>query len=182
MSGILAAAFALLLVEPETPHPSTQVEYQPPAIRPFEPPSNFGRDVAEESEEERGHRGPLRPVKVDEYRRSYELSPADPDVAYDQGVTSAEIRADQSAGPLGGYWRAADPTGAQLFELVLTDDGGRLEGGWRNATGSGGAAVVDGQLELEGLGQARLTRQGSGWGGLLELKGRTLQMSLTRLG
>lgn len=183
MSGIIAAAFALLLTEQAAPHPSTLADYQPPAIRPFEPPSDFGREAAQGSETSSSYRRPLeRAVTVDDYRRSYEASPADPDIAYDQGVASAEIRADQSAGALGGYWRAVDPSGAALFDLVLTDDGDRLEGGWRNSGGSGWAVLEDGMLELEGLGVTKLTPQHAGWSGRLGMEGRNTLLVLSRPG
>src|SRR5690606_7505842 len=89
MSGIIAAAFAVLLTQQAAPHPSTQLLYQPPAIRPFEPPSDFGRETAEGDGGD-VHRRPLEaPVKVEAYVRSYEVAPADAERAYEQGVASA---------------------------------------------------------------------------------------------
>lgn len=181
MSGIIAAAFAALLTQQAAPHPSTQVLYEPPAIRPFEPPSDFGREVAEGDDAGEAHRRALdAPVTVEAYVRSYELSPADAEVAYDQGVASAEIRADQAAGALDGSWRAAGRDGSVLFELVLSDAGGLVEGGWRNADGSGAAVVEAGTLRLEGLGAASLERDGEVWRGRLRGDRRTVDLVLSR--
>ncbi|SFS35865.1 hypothetical protein [Brevundimonas viscosa] len=181
MSGIIAAAVAVLLQQ-AGPHPSTQALYEPPAIRPFEPPSDFGREVAEGDGAGEAQRRPLEaPVTVDSYVRSYEASPADAEVAYDQGVASAEIRADQAAGPLDGYWRVMDEDGAVLFDLVLSDAGARIEGGWRGPDGAGAAEAVDGSLRLEGLGTARLERAGETWRARLRADGRTRTVTLTRL-
>jgi len=168
MSGIIAAAFAVLLTQQATPHPSTQLLYQPPAIRPFEPPSDFGREVAEGDGGAEVHRRPLEaPVKVDAYVRSYEVTPAEAERAYEQGVASAEIRADQSAGPLDGYWRAVNGEGKVLFHLVLSDAGGPVEGGWRGPDGAGVAMVDGGTLRLDGFGVVALERDGAGWKGRL---------------
>ena len=181
MSGIIAVAFAALLAQQAAPHPSTQVLYEPPAIRPFEPPSDFGREVAEGDDAGEAHRRPLdAPVTVDAYARSYELSPADAEVAYDQGVASAEIRADQEAGPLDGSWRATGRDGTVLFDLVLSDAGGLVEGGWRNAEGAGVAVVEDGTLRLDGLGAATLERDDAGWRGRLRGEGRARDLILSR--
>jgi hypothetical protein len=130
MSGIIAAAVAVLLQQ-AGPHPSTQALYEPPAIRPFEPPSDFGETAQGDGAGEADRRALEAPVTVDAYRRSYEASPADAEIAYDQGVASAEIRADQAAGPLVGYWRVVDADGSDLFDLVLNEAGGLVEGGWR---------------------------------------------------
>ena len=181
MSGIIAAAFAVLLTQQAAPHPSTQTLYEPPAVRPFEPPSDFGREVAEGDDAAEVHRRPLdAPVTVDVYLRSYEVSPADSEVAYDQGVTSAELRADQAAGPMSGYWRATGRDGTVLFDLVLSDTGGLIEGGWRNADGAGAAAVEGRTLRLEGLGAATLERDGGEWRGRLRGEGRTRELVLSR--
>lgn len=184
MSGIIAAAFAGLLVQQAMPHPSTRMLYQAPAIRPFEPPSDFGRETAEGDSEDDVHRRPLAaPVAVGAYARSYEFTPTDFEVAYDQGVTSAEIRADQTAGPLDGRWRVADGRGRALFGLVLSDPrAGLTEGGWRGEAGSG-AATLDGQtLTLDGLGAMTLEKTARGWRGTLTTNGRRRPVTLTRPG
>src|SRR5690606_39006222 len=175
----IAAAFAVLLTQQAAPHPSTQLLYQPPAIRPFEPPSDFGRETAEGDGGD-VHRRPLEaPVKVEAYVRSYEVAPADAERAYEQGVASAEIRADQSAGPLDGYWRAVDGEGKVRFDLVLSDAGGLVEGGWRGPDGAGVATVDGGTLRLDGLGVVALERDGAGWRGRLG-GGRGAELTLSR--
>lgn len=181
MSGIIAAAVAVLLQQ-SGPHPSTQATYAPPAIRPFEPPSDFGREIAEGDGAGEAHRRALEaPVTVDAYARSYEASPADAEIAYDQGVASAELRADQSAGPLDGYWRIVDANGAALLDLVLRDADGIVEGGWRGPDGAGAAEAANGTLRLEGMGTATLERAGEGWRGQLRADGRVRTVTLTRL-
>jgi len=182
MSGFIAVAFAGLLMQQAAPHPSTQTLYQAPAIRPFEPPSDFGRETAQGDAESDVHRRPLEaPVAVGTYVRSYEFTPTDGEIAYEQGVTSAEIRADQTAGPLDGRWRAADEQGRALFDLVMAAPAtGLIEGGWRGAAGSG-AATLDGQtLTLEGLGAMALEPTAGGWRGTLTSDRRSRPVTLTR--
>ena len=102
-------AAGLLDATPET--------YQAPVVRPFEPPSDFGRET--EAQGDAGgdwRRSPLtQPVVVEAYVGDYEVSPGDVQTAYDQGVAQAEIDADRRAGPLGEKaeawqhgWRLAD--------------------------------------------------------------------------
>lgn len=184
MSGFMALALAGLLLQQAAPHPSTQTPYQAPAIRPFEPPSDFGRETAQGDAESDIHRRPLEaPVAVGTYVRSYEFTPTDAEVAYEQGVNSAEIRADQAAGPLDGRWRVVDEGGRILFDLVLADPGaGPVEGGWRGPAGSGVAVVDSGSLTLEGAGVIALERTAEGWRGTLAAAGRTRPVTVTRPG
>ena len=182
MSGIILAAVAGLLAQQAPPHPSTQTLYTAPAIRPFEPGSDFGREIAEGDVGPAPHRAPLTaPVTVDAYDGAYEVTPTDAEAAYEQGVASAEIRADQTAGPMDGAWRVVDAEGRTLYELVLMDSGsGTVEGGWRDARDSG-AAVVEGRtLMLEGVGGITLERGRSGWTGRLTMGGQTRPVTLTR--
>jgi hypothetical protein len=182
MSGFIAVAFAGLLMQQAAPHPSTQTLYQAPAIRPFEPPSDFGRETAQGDAESDVHRRPLEaPVAVGTYVRSYEFTPTDGEIAYEQGVASAEIRADQTAGPLDGRWRVTDEQGRLLFGLVMSDPAtGMTEGGWRGAAGSG-AATLDGRtLTLDGLGAVTLQPTAEGWCGTLTEGRRTRPVTLTR--
>lgn len=184
MSGILIAALAGLMTPQAAPHPSTLTPYTAPAIRPFEPGSDFGREAAQGDEAGAVHRLPLTaPVTVDAYAGSYEATPTDLETAYEQGVASAEIRADQMAGPLDGAWRIRDAAGRTLYDLVLMDAGfGPVEGGWRGPgrPGSGGA-VSDGRtLTLEGGGVITLERAGAGWNGHLTEGGQTRPVTLSR--
>jgi len=182
MSGFIAVAFAGLLMQQAAPHPSTQTLYQAPAIRPFEPPSDFGRETAQGDAEGDVHRRPLEaPVAVGTYVRSYEFTPTDGEIAYEQGVASAEIRADQTAGPLDGRWRVADEQGRVLFGLVMSDPAtGLTEGGWRNAAGSGAATLSEQTLTLGGLGVMTLEPAAGGWRGTLTADGRPRPVTLTR--
>ncbi|MBU1383773.1 MAG: hypothetical protein KJ916_02855 [Alphaproteobacteria bacterium] len=187
MSGILIAALAGWLTPQAAPHPSTLTPYTAPVIRPFEPGSDFGREVAQGDGANTAHRRPLTaPVTVEAYVGSYEVTPTDIETAYEQGVASAEIRADQMAGPLDGAWRVVDAAGATLYDLVLMDAGfGPVEGGWREPGGPGvrrsGAALSDGRsLTLEGGGVITLERSGGGWTGRLTLDGQTRPVTLSR--
>ena len=184
MSGILLSALASLLTPQAAPHPSSLEPYTAPVIRPFEPGSDFGREAAEGDVGPAPHRAPLTaPVTVDAYDGSYEVTPTDAEAAYEQGVASAEIRADQTAGPMDGAWRIVDADGRTLYELVLMDPGsGTVEGGWRNPRDAG-AAVVDGRtLTLEGVGGITLERSPGGWRGQLSADGRTRPVTLSRPG
>lgn len=184
MSGFIVLALAGALLQQAAPHPSTQTLYTAPAIRPFEPASDFGREQAQGDAETEAHRRPLEaPVSVEAYARSYEYSPGDIETAYDQGVASAEIRVDQSAGPMDGRWRVMDEHGQVLFGLVLDDDGrGPVEGGWRGGSGAGAASVDGGIVTLEGLGALMLEPAGSGWRGTLTEGGRVRTVAVSRPG
>lgn len=184
MSGLIVLAFAALLSQDPLQHPSTQATYQAPAIRPFEPGPDFGREQAQGDAEAEPHRPPLeRPVTVETYARSYEYTPRDSETAYEQGVTAAEIRADQTAGRLDGVWLIVDTTGRTLYELALNDPGlGTVEGGWRGGSHAGsGAATLDGStLTLEGAGTMTLERVGTGWRGELTVDGHARAARLIR--
>jgi len=184
MSGFIVAAFASLLVQQQAePHPSTLSLYQAPAIRPFEPPSDFGRETAQGDSAGDLHRRPLEaPVSVDRYARSYEFTPSDSEAAYEQGVASAEIRVDQTAGQLDGVWQVSDEAGRPLFGMVISDRGALVEGGWRGPDGAG-AATADGMtLTLEGLGVLTLEAHGAGWRGALTGPGRPRMVTVSRPG
>lgn len=183
MSGLLIAILAGLAAPQSAPTPSGMELYTPPVIRPFEPGSDFGREIAEGDAAGPPRRRPLTaPVTVDAYDGSYEATPTDIEIAYEQGVASAEQRADQTAGPLDGPWRIRDAEGRTLFEVVLMDPGaGPVEGGWRNGRKTGGA-VSDGRtLTLEdGGGAIVLERTEAGWRGRLTVDGRTRPVTITR--
>jgi len=187
MSGIAIAMLAGLLTPQAAPSPSGPEAYTStytaPVIRPFEPGSDFGREIAEGDAAGPPSRRPLvAPVTVDAYDRSYEASPTDIEIAYQQGVTSAELRADQTAGPLDGPWRISDAEGRTLYDLVLMDPGvGIIEGGWRNARQAGGAVSDGHTLTLEdGGGVIILERAGPVWRGRLTQDGRTRTVAITR--
>jgi hypothetical protein len=179
MSGIFLAAVAGLLTQQAAPHPSTLQLYEAPVIRPFEPEDDFGRDLGKGDE---SGRAPLTPVTVEAYDRSYEV-PSQLETAYQQGVAAAEIRTDQTAGPLDGLWRVRDAAGRALYEIVLADPGvGPAEGGWRALKGpdeTGVATSVGQSLRVEGDGVIALARSGSGWRGQLSRDGRAVAVTLS---
>ena len=179
---ILIALAGLLMQQPAPLHPSTRAPYQAPLIRPFEPGRDFGRGRAQGDEDIEPHRRPLEaPVVVEAYARSYEYAPTDTETAYEQGVASTEIRADQAAGRLDGSWRLVDATGRKLYDLVLSDPGaGPIEGGWRNAEGSGVATSDGDTLTLSGAGTVSLERSVSGWRGTLAADGQVRAVRLLR--
>ncbi|RZJ30526.1 MAG: hypothetical protein EON85_04865 [Brevundimonas sp.] len=181
MSGLIVFAFAGALLQQSAPHPSTQVLYQAPAIRPFEPNAAFGRENAQGDGEESQRRPLDTPVSVDAYARSYEFLPGNVETAYNRGVTSAERRVDQNAGPLDGSWRVADDRGHVLFGLVMSDPrGGAAEGGWRGPDGYGVATAAGRSVTLEGLGVLTLEPHGGGWRGSLAANGRSRPVTVTR--
>lgn len=181
MSGIIAATLASLLLQQATPHPSTLEQYQAPTVRPFEPSSNFGREVAEGDGAPGASRSALAaPVKVEAYARSYEFEPTDAETAYEQGVASAEVRTDQTAGPMDGVWRITDSQGRVLYDVMLVDGGfGPAEGGWRGGPDAGGATALGGVLTLEGVGVVTLEQPGPGRGRLTR-DGRDLVVMVSR--
>lgn len=182
MSAVLFAAAAALLTPQDVPQPPAPETYTAPVVRPFEPAEDSGPEGAEGDVAPRPHRGPLtESVTVDAYDRSYEAAPTEMEIAYDQGVASAEVRADQTAGPLDGVWRVADAEGGTLYEILLMDDGaGRAEGAWRRGRSYGGAAAEGGVLTLEGAGAIRIERDGAGWRGALTVDGRSQPVRLSR--
>jgi hypothetical protein len=184
MSGTIAIALASLLLQQAAPHPSTLRDYQPPAVRPYEPASDFGRErPAEGDNTGERYRAPIaRPVAVEAYERTYEFSPRASEDLYDLAVSAAEGRADQSAGPMDGAWRVFDARGRPLLDLTLNDRDGLIEGGWRGAgpgSGHGGAAMTGQTLTLEDGGALALDTAGSG--AVLTRDGRSVPVTLNRL-
>lgn len=167
---------------------SAQV-YQAPVVRPFEPPSNFGR-VTEEGDG--GGDRPLRvipaPVSVENYERSYEHAPSRSDNAYDAGVDNAERTMNGRMGSLDGRWLLKDGEGRTLMTVSLMDQGEAkpLEGAYRTADAAAvvepltAARSVDGlTLEMAG-GRLTLSPSGDGWAGTLTRDGRDRAVTLVR--
>ena len=181
-------AAGLLDATPET--------YQAPVVRPFEPPSDFGREI--EAQGDAGgdwRRSPLTAaVVVEADAGDYEVSPGDGQTAYDQGVAQAEIDADHLSGPLDGRWRVADADGKPLLSFALTDrgEGRRIEGAWRRldaraaptADGPAGPARFDGAAAVVPLadGELHLRAAGRGWSGELVQNGRARAVTVARPG
>ena len=90
---------------------ATPETYQAPIIRPFEPPSDFGREQAQGDANADLHRRPLTaPVVVDAYDGSYEVTPTDGQTAYDQGVA----RPRSTRTPAWVRWTAAGASPARM--------------------------------------------------------------------
>ncbi len=129
----LALLSMLVAQDPDAAPPSPERLYERPAVRPYEPPSDFGRERAQGDDESPVYRKLLTaPVSVDAYRHSYEVTRGDADVAYDQGVIQAEIDYDTRMGPLDGHWSVLDAEGRTVASLVLVDPGDdrMIEGAW----------------------------------------------------
>lgn len=174
---------------------ATPETYQAPVVRPFEPRSDFGREQAEGDADADIHRAPLtQAVSVDAYVGSYEASPTDHEIAYDQGVAQAEINADSRSGPLDGRWHVVGADGAPLLSLALTDRGeGRMvEGAWRRLDasaetphgGMAGPVRSRGDLKVVPLsdGELRLHPAERGWRGDLVEDGVSRPVVVSRAG
>lgn len=164
--------------------------YAAPVVRPFEPPSSFGRIVAEgDGEGDRTRRPIVAPVAVEAYRGNYEYNSNGVESAYDAGVASAEAVMDGRMGPLDGRWHLRDSGGRELMRLSLMDEGETrpLEGAWRttDARASLGPIVSaersDGRLVLDLGGRTlSLTPSGQGWAGTLQENGSDRPVTLSR--
>ena len=193
-AAIAALALSLPLQDPPTAPaqaPPPRELYTAPPVRPFEPPSDFGRETPEGDAAPRAHRAPLTAaVAVDAYAGQYEAEPTAAEAGYAQGVSSAELGMDALAGPLDGRWSVVDASGRPLLRIVLSDpgDGLALEGAWRAEQGPGrGVAASDGRetddvrLILHEAGELRLTRAPAGWEGvLIDPQGRARPVLLRR--
>ncbi|MBU2116737.1 MAG: hypothetical protein KJ954_03970 [Alphaproteobacteria bacterium] len=191
MIAAFVALLALAVQDPPPPPVSPDVD-APPPVRPFEPPSDFGREIPQGDGAARPHRGPIpAPVPVEAYTGQYEAEPTAAEAGYAQGVAGAELTMDARAGPLDGRWSVVDASGRPLLRLVLSDPGPDLavEGAWRAESGPGrGVAASDGEggrrdvdLVLHGAGVLRLTPVPAGWEGvLIDPEGRARPVRLTR--
>jgi len=174
---------------------ATPETYRAPAVRPYQPPSRFGRETAEGDAATDLHRRPLTaPVAVDDYAGDYEFSPSDSQTTYDQGVAQAAIDAEAAMGPLDGRWRIAQPDGRPLLSLSLTDrgEGRRVEGAWRRLDGPAGidrmgfAGPVSTQGEVVIIplseGELHLHAAANGWAGEWVQDGCARPVTATRPG
>ena len=174
---------------------ATPETYRAPAVRPYQPPSRFGRETAEGDAATDLHRRPLTaPVAVDDYAGDYEFSPSDSQTTYDQGVAQAAIDAETGMGPLDGRWRIAQPDGRPLLSLSLTDrgEGRRVEGAWRSLDapagidrmGFAGPVSTLGEVIVIPLseGELRLHAAANGWAGEWVQDGRARPVTATRPG
>lgn len=174
---------------------ATPETYRAPAVRPYQPPSRFGRETAEGDAEIDLHRRPLTaPVAVDDYAGDYEFSPSDSQTTYDQGVAQAAIDAEAAMGPLDGRWRITQPDGTPLLSLSLTDrgEGRRVEGAWRSLDappgidrmGFAGPVSTQGEVVVIPLseGELHLHPAVNGWAGEWIRDGRARPVTATRSG
>ncbi|WP_428151328.1 hypothetical protein [Brevundimonas sp.] len=189
---MLVFALISLAVSPmqSAPVAYTAQVYQAPVVRPFEPPSNFGR-VTEEGDGggDRTLRVITAPVSVEAYRRSYEHAPSRADNAYDAGVENAERAMDARMGPLDGRWHLKDGEGRTLMTLSLMDQGQSkpLEGAYRTADAQAEVGPLTGAersagslvLDLDG-GRLSLSPSGDGWTGTLTQGERERAVTLVR--
>lgn len=189
---MMVFALISLAVSPiqSAPVAYTAQVYQAPVVRPFEPPSNFGRVTAEGDGEADARRRPIAaPVSVEAYSRSYEHAPSRADNAYDAGVENAERNMDSRMGPLDGRWSLKDGEGRTLMTLSLMDQGETkpLEGAYRTADATAEVGPLTAAqrsaralvLEMEG-GRLSLQATGEGWTGTLAQDGRERAVTLVR--
>lgn len=145
--------------------------YQPPVVRPFEPGDDFSVPPSEGDFEVPSRRPLADPVGIDAYIGDYEHTPSSLESAYQQGMTVAEMRADQLSGPLDGKWRIVTADQTVLYDLLLSDTALGVEGAWRDVT-IGGAG--------DDLGIATAMRTGDQLNiGLQGQTGRWLDLTLT---
>lgn len=207
MSPVLTLAVALLLQDPApapaaadpataaaaAPAPEVPAAdlYQPPRIRPFEPPADFAPPpelVAPAAATDR----PLdRVVTVDAYAGDYEAADTAIEIAYDQGVAAAERRVASAMGPLDGLWRVIDRDGRVHLLLSIVDPGGEapVQGGWLvpGAAPAADDGVLTGEVQrpdgarlATGAGTLRLTLRGGVWRGVLAAEDGEIPISLRR--
>lgn len=201
---IIVALSAALVAQPE-PDPPAEAEaaeaeaarlYAPPPVRPYEMPAALAAELSGWSPPPDG---PLRPVSLEAYARSYEGARDPLDQRFLIGVENARLAMDSRMGPLDGAWVVEDADGQPLYALVLADpapDGG-VEGAWRALTGPEAArpsgviatAVREGDSLTASFllpGQAeparlRLQPAGQGWRGRLTAPdGDSRQVTLRR--
>ena len=170
--------------------------YAPPVIRPYEPPSAFGRQI-EEGDVGRPIRSkPIAgPVAVEAYRNNYEQSPSLGEVSYEQSVSRARAAADARMGPLDGAWRATTADGRHVLDMVLSDRGPDhpVEGALSlddpanttvaiaSVSRTDSEAIIVASTEGRPV-QLRLQRAAHGWAGTLSVRGRNQTVSLAHPG
>lgn len=176
-----------LPVAPET--------YSAPVVRPYEPPSSFGRRE-EEGDTDTGPRRRIpAPVAVEAYRGSYENAPSDREISYERAVERASRNADEHMGPLDGRWTVTDAQGQEVLSLVLSDRGADkpVEGAWSrpgaadkavamgmvdNVTREGDGVVVSAAVDGRPA-SLRLHPSPEGWTGVMAVNGRDRPVTLS---
>ena len=152
--------------------------YAAPVVRPYEPPSDFGRQIAEGDADAGVRASPIAaPVAVEVYRDSYEARRSPRELSYQQGVEAARLRQNARMGPLDGIWRVVDASGQPLADMILSDSGPsrpvegalRLAQGDRTAlietvTAEGETRIITTAIDGRPL-SLRLHRRGDAWAG-----------------
>ena len=179
--------------------PTSQERYSGPPVRPYEP--SWDTPEAEGDAYMVTRRSLETPVVLQAYDGTYEATPTDAEVVYQQGVTSAAMRANSLMGPLDGLWRVAAADGTPVLELLMMDrgDGALVEGAWREPTApeaaltsrrlgalslvvrSGETLIID-MDDPDGSARLSLERDGAGWRGTLERNGATTPVVMAPLG
>lgn len=167
--------------------------YAAPVVRPYEPPSDFGRQVAEGDADASVRTRPLTaPVAVEAYSDTYETRRSPRELSYQQGVEAARLRQNTRMGPLDGEWRAVDGQGRPVMDLVLSDRGPArpVEGALRisqndrtalidSVAAEGEARIITASVEGQSV-ILRLHRQGDGWSAEVAGLGRDQSLTLIR--
>lgn len=174
--------------------PSARAEvYAPPIVRPYEPPSNFGRQIAEGDADASVRTRPIAaPEMVEAYSGAYEPSRTRGEISYEQGVEVARVAANGRMGPLDGSWRVQDADGRPVMDLVLSDPGaGRPVEGALSLVGTATVGLID-TVTAEGEDRIvtasingaattlRLKPSAQGWTGSVTGPGRERAVSLVR--
>ena len=179
--------------------PTSRQLYSGPPVRPYEP--SWDTPEAEGDAYMVTRRALEAPVVLQAYNGTYEATPTDAEVVYQQGVTSAALRANSLMGPLDGRWRVTASDGTPVLELLMMDggDGALVEGAWREPAAPDGAMTSRrlGALSLivrsgddltidvddpDGPARLNLERHGPGWRGTLERNGTTTPVVMAPLG
>jgi hypothetical protein len=152
--------------------------YAAPVVRPYEPPSDFGRQIAEGDADATVRTRPITaPVAVEAYSDTYETRRSRREISYQQGVEAARQRQNARMGPLDGIWRVVDAQGRPLLDLILSDSGSSrpVEGAMRltdtdrtavieAVTTEGETRIITAALDGRPM-SLRLHRQGDVWAG-----------------
>lgn len=170
--------------------------YAAPVVRPYEPPSDFGRQV-EEGDVNRPIRSrPITgPVAVEAYQGNYEQIRSSGEIGYVAAVNRARASADARMGSLDGVWTATGADGRPVLDLVLSDRGSSkpVEGALslndqtrstapvESVTRNGEETVIEASVGGRAV-RLRLRQAGQGWTGSLSGLGRDQAVSLTRPG
>jgi len=183
----------------EAASPTSLELYSGPPVRPYEP--SWDTPAAEGDAYMITRRALEAPALLESYDGTYETTPTDAEVVYQQGVTSAALRANSIMGPLDGRWRVTAPDGAPVLELLMMDrgDGALVDGAWREPTAPDAALTSRrlGALSLvvrsgetltievddpDGPGRLSLERDGAHWRGTLQRNGATTPVVMAPLG